>query len=108
MTIASATIERVNYMAIGTNLTHEEIKAVLARKYGTAQAACKDIRDKAWVELTEHDDVEAYKFNCEQAMAMLHYSSGILAAAEALGIDKDELIEAAEAIRAERGLQDES
>ena len=85
-------------------LTHEEIKSVLARKYGTAQAACQDLRDRAWEELVERDDAEAYRFNCERVQDMLHYAGGIQAAAEALGIGKDELAEAAAKIRKERGL----
>ena len=51
---------------------------------------------------------EAYRYGCEQAVCMSHYSCGILAAAEALGIDRDELVEAAEVIGVEKGLQDES
>ena len=85
-------------------LTREEIKSILARKYGTIQADCQDLQDWAWQELVERDDAEAYRFNRERALDMMHYVGGIQAAAEALGIGKDELAEAAAKIRKERGL----
>lgn len=72
-------------------LTHEQIKAALAREYEAAQATGKALVKQAQEELFEREDIEAYKYSCEQAEIMQHYAGGIQAAAEALGIGKGEL-----------------
>ena len=80
-------------------MTHDEIKAALTPKYRTAQAVCERIHGEAWYALTEERDADRYEFLMRTMRSVTHYLEGIQGAAEALGIDKDELSEAAKAIR---------
>ena len=80
-------------------MTHDEIKAALTPKYRTAQAVCERIHGEAWYALTEERDADRYEFLMRTMRSVTHYLEGIQGAAEALGIDKDELSEAAKALR---------
>lgn len=81
--------------------THEEIKAALALRYKEVRAECEEQASQAWEELTERSDLEAFKYTCDCAAYTWQFACGIQAAAEALGITKDELIVAAQAAKAE-------
>lgn len=77
-------------------MTHDEIKAALALKYGIAQAVCERIHKEAWQALTEERDADRYEFLMGTMNSVTHHLKGIQAAAEALGITKEELAEAAQ------------
>lgn len=81
-------------------MTREEIKAALALRYKGVRAECEEMATQAWEELTESSDLEAFKCICECAADTWQFACGIQAAAEALGISKDELIEDAQTARA--------
>lgn len=82
-------------------MTRNEIKAALALKYGTAQAVCERIHEKAWHALTEERDINGYESLMRSMDSAYHHLEGIQVAAEALGVSKDELAEAAQIARAE-------
>lgn len=78
-----------------STFTRDEIKSALALKYGTAQAVCERIHKEAWQALTEERDADRYEFLMGTMNSVTHHLDGIQAAAEALGISKEELAEAA-------------
>ena len=82
-------------------LTHDEIKAALALKYGNAQAVCERIHEKAWHTLTKERDIDGYESLMRPMDCAFHHLEGIQAAAEALGITKDELINAVQIAKTE-------
>lgn len=82
-------------------MTHDEIKAALALKYGNAQAVCERIHEKAWQALTEGRDADSYEFLMGTMSSVTHHLDGIRVAAEALGIIKEELVKAAQIARIE-------
>ena len=82
-------------------MTHDEIKAALALKYGNAQAVCERIHEKAWHTLTKERDIDGYESLMRSMDCAFHHLEGIQAAAEALGITKDELINAVQIAKAE-------
>lgn len=82
-------------------MTHDEIKAALAQKYGNAQAVCERIHEKAWHTLTEKKDIDGYESLMRSMDSAYHHLEGIRAAAEALGITEAELAEAARTAKSE-------
>ena len=86
---------------VNSTMPRDESKAALALKYGITQGTCERLRSEAWHALMEEADPGGYEFNMRAAENAAKYLDGIQAAAEALGISKEELIAAAQTARAE-------
>lgn len=100
-TEATDTIEGDGATMANPTMTHDEIKAALALKYGNAQAVCERIHEKAWHTLTKERDIDGYESLMRSMDCAFHHLEGIQAAAEALGITKDELINAVQIAKTE-------